>query len=104
MSRFHETYDLLLTPTLPIPAFKAGQETPGPVTDARWAVWTPFTFPFNLTQQPVASVPCGFTADGLPAGMQIVGARYADMLVLQAARAYETACPFRMPDEPNVQH
>ena len=104
MSRFHENYDLLLTPTLPIPAFKAGQETPGPLTDARWAAWTPFTFPFNLTQQPVASVPCGFTADGLPAGMQIVGPRYADMMVLQAARAYETACPFRMPNEPNVQH
>ncbi len=104
MSRFHETYDLLLTPTLPIPAFKAGQETPDPENQPRWSVWTPFTFPFNLTQQPAATVPCGFTSEGLPAGLQIVGPKYADAPVLQAARAYESICPFRMPDEPNVQH
>lgn len=104
MSRFHEDYDLLLTPTLPIPAFKAGQETPDPVNQPRWPVWTPFSFPFNLTQQPAASVPCGFTSEGLPAGLQIVGPKHADALVLQAARAYETICPFRMPDTPNVQH
>ena len=104
MSRFHENYDLLLTPTLPIPAFKAGQETPDPVNQPRWPIWTPFSFPFNLTQQPAASVPCGFTGEGLPAGLQIVGPKHADALVLQAARAYETICPFRMPDTPNVQH
>ncbi len=104
MSRFHETYDLLLTPTLPIPAFKAGQETPDPENQPRWSVWTPFTFPFNLSQQPAASVPCGFTGEGLPAGLQIIGPRHADTLVLRVARAYETVCPFRMPDAPNVQH
>lgn len=104
MSRFHEDYDLLLTPTLPIPAFRAGQETPDPAKQPRWPVWTPFSFPFNLTQQPAASVPCGFTSEGLPAGLQIVGPKHADTLVLRAARAYETICPFRMPDTPNVQH
>ncbi len=104
MSQFHETYDLLLTPTMPIPAFKAGQEVPDPEIKLRWTVWTPFTFPFNLTQQPVASAPCGFTSEGLPAGLQIIGPKHADALVLRAARAYESACPFRMPDEPNVQH
>ncbi|NKB57786.1 MAG: amidase [Alphaproteobacteria bacterium] len=104
MSQFHETYDLLLTPTMPIPAFKAGQEVPDPDNQPRWTVWTPFTFPFNLTQQPVSSAPCGFTSDGLPAGMQIIGPKHADALVLRAARAYESACPFRMPNEPNVQH
>jgi len=58
-----------------------------------WPSWTPFTYPFNLTQQPAASVPCGFTADGLPIGLQIVGPRYGDALVLRAARAYEAAHP-----------
>lgn len=104
MSQFHRTYDLLLTPTMPLAAFRAGQEVPDPDNQPRWTVWTPFTFPFNLTQQPAASAPCGFTSDGLPAGLQIVGAKYADDLVLRAARAYESVCPFRMPDEPNVQH
>jgi aspartyl-tRNA(Asn)/glutamyl-tRNA(Gln) amidotransferase subunit A len=62
-----------------------------------WLDWSPFHFPFNFTQQPAAAVPCGFTADGLPIGLQIVGARYADALVLRAARAFESAAPFRMP-------
>jgi aspartyl-tRNA(Asn)/glutamyl-tRNA(Gln) amidotransferase subunit A len=104
MSRFLDKYDLLVTPTLPLPAFKAGQEVPDPKTHPRWTNWTPFTFPFNLTQQPAATVPCGFNAEGLPAGMQIVGAKGMDALVLRAARAYESVCPFRMPDAPNIQH
>ena len=93
MSRFHETHDLLLTPTLPIAAFEAGREVPEGAADPRWPGWTPFTYPFNLTQQPAATVPCGFTAAGLPAGLQIVGPRHADALVLRAARAYEAAHP-----------
>ena len=67
MSRFHEQWDLLLTPTLPIAAFEAGREVPEGADDPRWPGWTPFTYPFNLTQQPAATVPCGFTAGG-PAG------------------------------------
>ena len=59
MRRFHETYDLLLTPTLPLAAFEAGQERPDPVRQPRWINWAPFSNPFNLTQQPAASVPCG---------------------------------------------
>jgi aspartyl-tRNA(Asn)/glutamyl-tRNA(Gln) amidotransferase subunit A len=66
----------------------------------RWDDWTPFTYPFNLTQQPACSVPCGLTAAGLPMGMQIVGPKYADGLVLRAARAFESARPFLMPDAP----
>jgi len=68
------------------------------VKEKRWTDWTPFSYPFNLTQQPAASVPCGLTADGLPVGLQIVGPRYADALVLRAARAFESAQPFAMPD------
>lgn len=98
LCRFHEDYDLLLTPSLPLPAFEAGLEQPAGEGNERWVDWTPFTYPFNLTQQPAASVPCGVTEAGLPAGLQIVGARYADALVLRAAAAFEAAAPFAMPD------
>ncbi|MEE8188790.1 MAG: amidase [Kiloniellales bacterium] len=98
MNRFHATYDLLLTPALPIPAFEAGKESPPDYErQDRWVDWTPFSYPFNLTRQPAASVPCGLTRDGLPAGLQIVGPLYADSLVLRAARAYEQVQPFKMP-------
>jgi aspartyl-tRNA(Asn)/glutamyl-tRNA(Gln) amidotransferase subunit A len=90
MGRFHRTYDLLLTPTLPITAFPKGADVPPGWHSPDWTSWTPYTYPFNLTQQPAASVPCGFV-DGLPVGLQIVGPRHADALVLRAARAYERA-------------
>jgi aspartyl-tRNA(Asn)/glutamyl-tRNA(Gln) amidotransferase subunit A len=93
MGRFHRRYDLLLTPALPIPAFTAGQEVPDGWHSPRWPTWTPFTYPFNMTGQPAASVPCGFTRAGLPIGLQIVGARHADALVLRAAHAYQLANP-----------
>jgi aspartyl-tRNA(Asn)/glutamyl-tRNA(Gln) amidotransferase subunit A len=51
--------------------------------------WTPFSYPFNLTQQPAVTVPCGLTGDGLPIGLQLVGPMFADALVLRAAHAYE---------------
>lgn len=94
MGQFHERWDLLLTPTLPIPAFTAGQEVPDGWPHRRWQTWASFSYPFNLTGQPAASVPCGLTGEGLPVGLQIVGARHADALVLRAARAYERAAPF----------
>jgi aspartyl-tRNA(Asn)/glutamyl-tRNA(Gln) amidotransferase subunit A len=91
MGAFHSEYDLLLTPTLPIPAFAGGLEVPPGSSNPRWTSWTPFTYPFNMTQQPAASVPCGFTSAGLPVGLQIVGPRHADGRVLAAAHAFETA-------------
>jgi aspartyl-tRNA(Asn)/glutamyl-tRNA(Gln) amidotransferase subunit A len=97
MNRFHKRYDLLLTPMMPLPAFQAGVEVPPEDEGGRWTDWSPFSYPFNLTQQPAASVPCGFTKAGLPVGLQIVGARYAETAVLKAARAYEKARPFVMP-------
>lgn len=93
MSRFHDRFDLLLTPSVPIPAFEAGREVPPNWPHPRWPTWTPFSFPFNLTQQPAISVPCGFTSSNLPIGLQIVGGRYQDALVLRAARAYQDANP-----------
>jgi aspartyl-tRNA(Asn)/glutamyl-tRNA(Gln) amidotransferase subunit A len=87
MGRFHERYDLLVTPTLPLTAFEAGEEVPKGSGLRRWTGWTPFTYPFNLTQQPAATVPVGADGDGLPVGMQIVAARHRDDLVLRAAHA-----------------
>ncbi|MFD7441434.1 amidase [Streptomyces sp. NPDC059909] len=87
MGRFHTSYDLLVTPTLPITAFEAGAEVPHGSGHRRWTGWTPFTYPFNLTQQPAATVPCGVDGDGLPVGVQLIAARHADALVLRAAHA-----------------
>ncbi|WP_217208353.1 amidase [Streptomyces sp. AC550_RSS872] len=85
MGRFHDTYDLLVTPTLPLTAFEAGAEVPKGSGHRRWTGWTPFTYPFNLTQQPAATVPVGTDGDGLPIGLQLVAARHRDDLVLRAA-------------------
>lgn len=94
MALFHETYDLLLTPMMPITAPKAEL---GPEDSTNWVDWTPFSYPFNLTQQPAASVPIGFSTDGLPIALQIIGPKFADPLVLTAAQAFETIQPFKMP-------
>ena len=97
MAEFHRRYDLLLLPTMPMPAFEAGQETPVDSANRRWVDWTPFTYPFNLTRQPAATVPCGLTKAGLPIGLQIVGRLYDDATVLRAANAFERIQPFEMP-------
>ncbi|RKT87981.1 aspartyl-tRNA(Asn)/glutamyl-tRNA(Gln) amidotransferase subunit A [Saccharopolyspora antimicrobica] len=94
MGAFHQTYDLLLTPTVPIPPFEAGHEVPPGSADERWTSWTPLTYPFNMTQQPAASIPCGHTTEGLPIGLQIIGPRHADATVLRAAHAFEQARPW----------
>ena len=98
MNVFHRDYDLLVTPTLSIAAFDAGKEVADKMLQSRWTDWTPFTFPFNLTQQPAASIPCGLTKAGLPVGLHLVGPKYADALVLRAARAFETARPIQLPE------
>ncbi|MET7701529.1 amidase [Streptomyces sp. NPDC005485] len=87
MGRFHSSHDLLVTPTLPLTAFEAGAEVPAGSGHRRWTGWTPFTYPFNMTQQPAATVPVGVDGDGLPVGLQIVAARHRDDLVLRAAHA-----------------
>jgi aspartyl-tRNA(Asn)/glutamyl-tRNA(Gln) amidotransferase subunit A len=98
MNRFHENWDLLVTPTLPLAAFEAGKEVANLLKEKRWTDWSPFSYPFNLTQQPAATVPCGLTKKGLPVGLHIVGPRYADALVLRAARAFESVHPIQMPE------
>jgi aspartyl-tRNA(Asn)/glutamyl-tRNA(Gln) amidotransferase subunit A len=92
MKRFHQKYDLLLTPATAIPAFAAGVVAPQrPTGEEDWTWWTPFSFPFNLTQQPAMSVPCGYSSDGLPIGLQLVGPMQREDLVLRAAHAYQQA-------------
>ena len=92
-----DNFDLLVTPQLPLAAFAVGLEYPPDRGMTSWFDWSPFTYPFNWTGQPAASVPCGLTPAGLPAAMQIVGPRYGDMLVLRASRAYELERPFGFP-------
>jgi aspartyl-tRNA(Asn)/glutamyl-tRNA(Gln) amidotransferase subunit A len=92
--RFFTHHDLLLTPTLAVPPFAAGLEQPPSRPEGSRLSWVAFTYPFNLTGQPAATVPCGFTPDGLPIGLQIVGPRLADANVLRAAAAYEGAMPW----------
>ena len=93
---FFEKYDLLVTPTVACPPFPIGLDHPTEVAGKPVSPygWIPFTYPFNLTGQPAASVPCGFTREGLPIGLQIVGRRFDDGAVLQAAAAFERARPW----------
>ena len=93
---FFETYDLLLTPTIACPPFEADGEGPREIAGRRVDRygWIPYTYPFNVTGQPAASVPAGFTRDRLPIGLQIVGRRFDDETVLRAAAGYERVRPW----------
>ena len=97
MVGLHADYDVLITPQLATTAFAVNYEVPPDTDMKRWWQWSPFTYAFNLSQQPAATVPCGFAHNGLPVAMQMVGAKFADALVLRAARAYEQAHPFITP-------
>jgi aspartyl-tRNA(Asn)/glutamyl-tRNA(Gln) amidotransferase subunit A len=93
---FMQGYDLLLTPTVPVTAFAAGDDHPGQINGqpTTYLGWTAFTYPFNLTGQPAATVPCGFAENGLPVGLQIVGRWRDDVTVLRAAAAFEELAPW----------
>ena len=95
MIRFHRRYDLLLTPTVAVPALPVGYDLHDPANEAHWIDWTPFSYPFNLTRQPAATIPCGLTKAGLPIGFQLVGRYHDESTVLRAARGYEAAHPWR---------
>ena len=96
MEDLFEDHDLLLTPTLAVPAFPI-EQLPEVIGGRRvnpfWG-FTPFTYPFNMTMHTAASVPCGFSSDGLPIGLQIVGRRGDEATVLRAAAAFEAARPW----------
>lgn len=87
-----ETFDLLVMPMVPIEPFAAEADGPPDMDMEKpvpWARWTPFSYPFNLTGQPAASIPCGWSPSGLPVGLQVVGPRFADDKVLQFCAAWE---------------
>jgi aspartyl-tRNA(Asn)/glutamyl-tRNA(Gln) amidotransferase subunit A len=103
---FTSRYDLFLTPTLPITAFRAGDDQPGLIerVPTTYLSWTSFTYPFNMTGQPAATVPYGFDGEDLPIGLQIVGRFHDDAAVLRAAAAFERIAPWQhhRPPEPSV--
>ncbi len=98
----YKDYDLLVTPALAVPPFAVGQDDadPLPGQQPRALAWTQFSYPLNLTGQPAASIPCGWTEANLPVGLQLIGRRFDDCTVLQAARALEKIQPWanRRPD------
>ena len=89
MKQFMTGYDFLVTPMIAVPPFDTPHVTPLTPGGSLWLEWTPYTYPFNLTQQPAANIPCGFTKAGLPVGLQIVGRHGDDGRVLQASHALE---------------
>jgi aspartyl-tRNA(Asn)/glutamyl-tRNA(Gln) amidotransferase subunit A len=98
MRQFMQRFDLLVTPTVAVPAFDAKPAGHSPFDPKTMLGWTPFSYPFNLTQQPACTIPCGLTSAGLPIGLQFVGPMFGDALVLRAARAYESVHPIPRPD------
>jgi len=97
MRQFMQKYDLLVTPSVSVPAFDARPAGQQAMTPEAMLGWTPFSYPFNLTQQPASTIPCGLTKDGLPIGLQFVGRMFDDAMVLRASRAYESVWPIPRP-------
>lgn len=98
LRQFMQRFDLILTPSTAVPAFKALPAGHSPMNSEAMLGWTPFSYPFNLSQQPAISLPCGLTADGLPMGVQLVGPMFGDALVLRAAKALEDCYPLLRPN------
>ena len=97
LRQFMQRYDLIATPAVSVPAFEARPAGHSPLSAEAMLGWTPFSYPFNLSQQPAASMPCGLTSGGLPIGLQLVGPMFGDALVLRACRAYESVRPIPRP-------
>jgi aspartyl-tRNA(Asn)/glutamyl-tRNA(Gln) amidotransferase subunit A len=96
INSFFEDWDFLITPSVSVAAFPAELLQPPhwPQHEWDWLSWAEFSYPFNMSWNPAASIPCGFTAEGLPVGLQIVGRRFDDLGVLQASAAFEAALPW----------
>ena len=90
-------YDILITPTMACPAFKLGVSSPSKIDgkEVSGGAYSPYTHPFNMTGHPAASIPCGWSSDGLPIGMQIVGKRFDEVTVLQVSKAFEDIAPWQ---------
>ena len=92
-----KNYDILITPTTAVPAFELGISAPSNIEGKAVSPtgWQPFTFPFNFTGHPAATIPCGWSSEGTPIGMQIVGKRFQELLVLQVSKAFENVAPWQ---------
>ena len=97
MRQFMTRYDVLITPSVAIPAFEARPAGSIEMNAQAMLGWTPYSYPFNLTQQPAITVPCGLSSEGLPLGIQFVGRMFDDAMVLRVARAFESVCPVARP-------
>ncbi|KAB1069596.1 amidase family protein [Methylobacterium soli] len=93
MSRFFARYDVLLSPTVPVTSLEAGRNLPERLSDRSLVTWVFYTYPFNLTGQPAASVCAGIAADGMPVGLQIVGRSLGEADVVRVAAAVERTKP-----------
>ena len=91
---FFEDYDLLLSPATPCAAFDVGLNMPPQLSDRNIVSWVYYTYPFNLTGQPAASIPAGFTREGLPVGLQMVARINCEVDIFRAAAAFEQAQPW----------
>ena len=89
MRIFFEKYDLLITPTLPCVAFEIGLNVPKNMPDKNIVSWVTYTYPFNLTGQPAASINAGFTKENLPVGMQVIGKNNCEIDVLNFCKQFE---------------
>jgi aspartyl-tRNA(Asn)/glutamyl-tRNA(Gln) amidotransferase subunit A len=92
--KFFDGYDLLLSPTLPVAGVDAGVSIPPRFAGRNLVTWVCYTYPFNLTGQPAASIPAGFTRAGLPVGLQLVARPYREDDLFAAAAAFESARPW----------
>ena len=97
MRQFMTQWDVLVTPSVAVPAFDARPAGHTPMTAEAMLGWTPYSYPFNLTQQPAITVPCGLSSEGLPLGIQFVGRMFDDAMVLRVARAFESVMPVARP-------
>jgi len=97
LRQFMQRFDLILTPSTAVTAFKALPAGHSPMDAQAMLGWTPFSYPFNLSQQPAISLPCGLSSLGLPMGVQLVGPMFGDARVLQAAQALQACYPMQRP-------
>ena len=97
LRQFMQRFDLILTPSTAVTAFKALPAGHSVMNSAAMLGWTPFSYPFNLSQQPAISLPCGLTLDGLPMGVQLGGTMFGDAKLLQAAQALQACYPMQRP-------
>ncbi len=96
-ANYFKDYDVLITPSTGVPPLKLGDKFPAKIRDKSVtpAEWFSFSYPFNLAGLPAASIPCGWTKEGLPIGLQIIGKRWDDKTVLQVSKAFEELNPWQ---------